>query len=130
MHQSSIDIGNIEEYFLNACRIGNEYEIKRIIDSHLIDFINLSENNYEALKLIEKINQDLLETILLKKVKKEGRIQNGNYYIDANTYYFVLSKETKSNTKLALSMLINGNEHLNLVPDKIKTPAFLEKLLS
>lgn len=128
MNQSLINIGNIEEHFLNVCRIGNEKEIKRIIDSNLIDFINLNESNYESLNLIEKINLDLLEKFLLKKVKEECRIQNGNHYIDATTYYFLLSEETKSNIKLALSVLINGNEHLNLVPDKIKTPDFLEKL--
>lgn len=124
---SHITIENIQEEFLKACH-GSKQSIKNILNHPLASIINYTENDYEIIKVIEEKHPDLLELILLQRVKLEGRIQKDNRYIDANTYYCLLSEENQKNPKLALSMLINGNEYLDIIPDTVKTPTFLQKL--
>lgn len=123
-----ITIDNIQEEFLKACHIGNIGFITYLLNHNFQYMINLTENDYEAIKLIELNSPELLDFVLTKRVKQEGRIQKGNYYVDANTYYCILSKETQQNSQLALNILVNGNEYLDLIPNELKTPDFLEKL--
>lgn len=90
--------------------------------------INFTDNDYEGVKLIEENHKDLLEFILLKRIKVEGRIQIDNRYVDANSYYCILSNETKKDSKLALNILIKGKEYLHHILPEVKTPEFLNKL--
>lgn len=121
-------INNINEKFLEAATQGDTEVIKYLLEHEYGYAIHLDDNDFEPLKLIEKKAKKILEYVLLKRVKEEGRIQNGNYYIDANTYYCKLSPENQKNEKLALSILIHGNEYLNIIHEELKTPNFLNKL--
>jgi hypothetical protein len=125
---NKITIENIQEEFLKACHGNNKQTVKNIMNHNLASMINFTENDYEIIKIIEEKHPELLEFLLLKRKKLEGRIQKENRYIDANTYFYVLSEKSKKDSKLALSMLINGNEYLDIIPDELKTPDFLQKL--
>jgi len=126
--EENITIDNIQEQALKACESANKELITYLFNHSLQVYINVTENDYEIIKLIEKNTPDLLEFVLLKRVKPEGRIQQGNYYIDANTYYAILSSKSQNNKKLALSMLINGHEYLDVIASELKTPKFLQRI--
>lgn len=128
MISTIVTIENIHEEFLNACQSGDLITMKDLFNHPQQSYIKISNNDFQLLKLIENKDKDFLEYVLLKRVKSEGRIQKENHYIDANTYYCILSTTNQKDEKLALSMLINGNEYLDVIAEELKTPKFLKNL--
>lgn len=124
---SEITIKNIQEEFIKACQ-STEQSIRNLLDNPLSDYINYKENDYEIIRLIEQHHPKLLNIVLLRDIEEDGRIQQDNTYIDANTYFCILNEETKKNEDLAFNVLTKGQEYLNLIPDSVKTPSFLESI--
>lgn len=125
---SKITIENIHEEFFKACQHSDLITMENLLNHFEQSAIKISNNDFELLKLIESKNKKFLEYVLLKRVNNEGRIQKENYYIDATTYYCILSSKNQRDENLALSMLINANEYLDIIPKEMKTPKFLKKL--
>lgn len=124
----TINLNTIHEQFIQAAKSQNKQYLKDLLNHPCHVAIDFTDNDYEALKLIEQNHSDLLEICLLNRIKNEGRVQQGNSYIDANTYYCVLSSNTKQDSKLALNILIKANEYLHNISDTVKTPEFLRTL--